>query len=275
MAFAGKEKQCNAIRHPCLTSDSIQCFAITTQASVVLRTGLLPALKETNGIVVSLWGPDKIVSDDDSSLPFMGRLATSREAVLCIALPHHMLWPLSSVSAKAKAANAACEKLRLVPHDVMEAMTAFDFSSTGNSGVVKARKGQENHHDHSVHESSANRSSKDGSRASDLRASEGIRASQHHHQHLRKERILSLPSSCVLRAFQLKESASFPANGNAELLREGEADPLQAAVMGSSAPTQDIWQPRTCLEYAAAMNEVRARCEDEGMVPMSDFHEKT
>ena len=75
----------------------------------------------------------------------------------------------------------------------------------------------------------------------------------------------------MLRAFQLKESASFPANGNAELLREGEADPLQAAVMGSSAPTQDIWQPRTCSEYVAAMNDVRARCEDEGMVPMYHY----
>ena len=34
---------------------------------------------------------------------------------------------------------------------------------------------------------------------------------------------------------------------------------------------QEIWQPHTCLEYTAAMNEIRELCEEEGTVPLYHY----
>ena len=225
-----------------------------------------------------LWGPDKITADDDPSLPFMGTLATSREAVLCVSLPHKMLWPISKEQKEGggnKAAAAlSCEKLRIVPYDVLEAMTSFKFSNAASSGATKTAKksgeaapfgrssADSSSHDSTASRDSASTTSLSLSTTSNLRQSEGSSISQQQKKH-----ILALPtSSCLLRAFRLKEATSAPRHRDAELLRDGASDPFAAG-----AAMQEVWQPATCKEYISAMADVRQQCEDEGSVPMYHY----
>ena len=109
-----------------------------------------------------------------------------------------------------------------------------------------------------------------------MRGSDGaslVQQQQHHHHHHHDQRqILALPTTCVLRAFQLEEWASASAQADSELLREGEADPATAALSrAAGAATAEVWQPATCAEYLAAMAAVRQVCDEEGAVPLYHY----
>ena len=266
------------------------CFYFTSleQAGIILKTGLLPALKETNGIVVSLWGPHRIVDDGDPSLAYMGRLAASREAVLCLSLPHHLLWSLSNVAAEKKEAHPSCEKLRLIPFDVLEALTTFEYhqtstsssssssSSSSGGGAPKAKQGGDQNNPLVALSSSKSivslRGSDEAMRGSDGASLVQQQQQHHHHHHHDQRQILALPTTCVLRAFQLEEWASASAQADSELLREGEADPATAALSrAAGAATAEVWQPATCAEYVAAMAAVRQVCDEEGAVPLYHY----
>jgi hypothetical protein len=69
-------------------------YCSLSQAQDIILTGDIPATKLHGGVVVNLMGPQAVEANDPSlSLGLSGppRVVASREAVLCLALPHAML----------------------------------------------------------------------------------------------------------------------------------------------------------------------------------------
>ena len=231
------------------------CFWYTSlaQARVVLKSGLLPALVGSEGIVVSLWGPHQIQSDDDLSLAFMGPLASSREAVLCLSLPKNMLWKHTT---PIKSKSASCDQLRIIPSDVLEALTYHEpegAKSKVAAAVAAAavavpapssKKAAEDTSDLRVSESwsipgihfSGAKSSKAAKRS---HGGSGVLSQlpDHRQQQRQQQQILAIPATCVIRAFQLKDKATELSHSHLELLRTSTLSDLTVL---------NPWQPKTC-----------------------------
>jgi len=177
------------------------------------------------GIVVSMKGPHEI-HDNDPSLHLMNTLSPSREAVLCLVLPHSLLWRLKPkhfvhpqnlqnnkdfVSAEnendstllndrkkitpiSHDSHPDSDHLRIVPLELLEAMAKLYVpSSIANKFNLKSRK-----------QKGLNQSLKSGATTATGGGDGGGSSSE---QKRHKSKFLQLPSKTIVRAYQLKEDS--------------------------------------------------------------------
>jgi len=97
------------------------CYYYTSlkQASEIMKMNLIPASLDAQGIIVSLNGPMDI-GENDPSLAFIGPLAQSWEAVICLSIPSKHLYRLPPTFGL-----LAHMQLRLLPGDILHSMGTF------------------------------------------------------------------------------------------------------------------------------------------------------
>jgi len=102
-------------------SSHVLCYYYTSlaEAQESVKLNMIPALVEGNGIVVSLNGPMDIGATH-ASLHFMGTLAQSWEAVICLSLPRRSLFPVAS-----QPGLTSEMKLFLISSDLLNGMGHF------------------------------------------------------------------------------------------------------------------------------------------------------
>jgi hypothetical protein len=228
----------NVIQRAVPTSHCL-CYYYTSlkQAELSVRVGEIPSTPL--GVVVSLHGP-MLVGLGDPSLKLMGPLAETREAVICISLPHALLFKYEGK----KKESPEAQNLRTIPAEVLLAMAAY---------VPKKKKGKLRAFtmkDPQQHAATAAASS------ADMRISQEFNPDQPSH-------FLSLIMRSALRAYQLKNgddchgSYISPADFYRPLLPEYTPPVLV--------------QPRTCLEYVSIMENLRIECDLEGTIPLYHY----
>jgi hypothetical protein len=104
-----------------IPSSHVLCYYYTSlaQAKDCIKLNMIPATTLHGGIIVSLKGPMDI-EEDDPSLQYMGTLAKSKEAVVCLSLPKRCLFtppPQPGLEARMK--------LYLIPGSLLHGMSHF------------------------------------------------------------------------------------------------------------------------------------------------------
>jgi len=206
------------------------CYYYTSlkQAQLSVRVGEVPATPF--GIVVSLNGP-MIVRDGDPSLKLMGPLAETREAVICLSLPHALLFKYEGK----KRDSPEAQNLRLVPSDVLTAMSSYHPSK---------RRGKK-------------RGITIVGPASDLRSSQDMTSNAH------AKGVLSLVMRGALRAYQLKDTSVC----DGSLIKPSDF----YRPVNPDFNVFHVVHIKTCLEYTSVMEEARDECNREGTVPLYHY----
>jgi hypothetical protein len=274
----------SVIRRAVPTSHAL-CYYYTSlkQAQLSARVGEIPATSE--GIIVSMLSPAHLSNNnpnDLAALKLMGPLAESREAVLCLSIPHALLFKFESSRSYrdddvVKVNQTHAQHLRVIPSDLLVAMGTYKSSKKNKKNSVSTNSrvkafGSSSSSSSSfsvdkvrIESSDANQLVEDGrdqevSVDVDKQFKNGLmmnKTSSHHH------RALTLSAKCALRAYQLKDA-------NACFAPRIHPSEFYHPITPNYQPS-GVLQPITCSEYTNIMSKIRYECECEQTVPLYHY----
>jgi hypothetical protein len=187
-----------------------------------LKNQLVSENKFSGGVLVSLRGP-QMVKGNDNCLTSLGvpEISTAREAVLCLALPHSVLYPLPTIPG---VDEESMSHMRVVPADLLHAMGQYVPPPKPKAMTIQQRRSTV----------AASRASSSGLRGGPMKEGSAVaatsdvdptkkvdpeapvtkegsaEAAELRFKEARKV-ALTIPTKCVLRAFQLVDDKEISA----------------------------------------------------------------
>eukprot|EP00615_Pteridomonas_danica_P015702 CAMPEP_0114385760 /NCGR_PEP_ID=MMETSP0102-20121206/6214_1 /TAXON_ID=38822 ORGANISM="Pteridomonas danica, Strain PT" /NCGR_SAMPLE_ID=MMETSP0102 /ASSEMBLY_ACC=CAM_ASM_000212 /LENGTH=805 /DNA_ID=CAMNT_0001542449 /DNA_START=666 /DNA_END=3083 /DNA_ORIENTATION=+ len=210
------------------------------------------------GIMISLKGPMNM-KEGDVALNKMGVLASSREAVICLSLPHSLLFKIPSSSEMFK------EEMMMHDDDDDNADKLKNNTRTDEIKKKDYNLDKKVSIDHPPFPSDLeNNICPDHIRyiPSDILYSMSNISLVPTH--------ISLPIHCCLRAYQLKDDSECISSS----IQRNEMIHINPNSTSSPSSRIHMSQPTTCIQITDLMTEIRNECKREGLVPLYHYTTK-